>query len=157
VRRVHDWTIQVLTARLTLTWRSHPIVCRHRCVPVPAAMASKTELTELNQRATAGGAAARYALAELLEAGDGVVQDYAAALHLLRLAAVQGFAPAQWRLGSILSQTALANQFGVKVDRVAALRWLEAAAWQGHEEAMTAMACAYEYGFGTTADLATAA
>src|SRR5262249_12798541 len=88
---------------------------------------------------------------------DGVVQDYAAALHLLRLAAVQGFAPAQWRLGSILSQTALANQFGVKVDRVAALRWLEAAAWQGHEEAMTAMACAYEYGFGTTADLATAA
>jgi TPR repeat protein len=120
-------------------------------------MATPEEIAALAERAAAGDAAAQYAMGERHAAGDGVAQDRATALRLFRQAAIQGHAPAQWRLGTIMSPTGDAADYGLQPDSVAALRWLEAAAQQEHGDAMTLVAYAYELGLGTEVSPETAA
>jgi TPR repeat protein len=70
--------------------------------------------------------AAQYALGLMYELGQGVAQDYGAAVRWYRRAAVQGFAEAQNQLG-----LALARGLGVARDQAEPMRWLQLAAKQG--------------------------
>jgi len=120
-------------------------------------MATSADITDLQERAAAGDAAAQYALADRHETGEGVDQDFAAALKLFGEAAQQGHAAAQWRLGTILSPLGKAAGYGVAPDSIGALRWLEAAARQDHADAIALVAYAYEFGLGAAVNPATAA
>ena len=120
-------------------------------------MDSAAAIADLTERAAAGDAAAQYALADRHETGEGIAQDFAAALRLFGAAAEQGHAAAQWRLGTILSPMGKAESYGIAPDSLAALRWLEAAAGQNHADAMTLVAYAYEFGLGTAVNPAVAA
>ena len=61
---------------------------------------------------------------------QGLPQDYATALDWYQRAADQGFAPAQFNLGVLLSGTD-----GVPADYPTALQWYRKAALQGDAEA----------------------
>lgn len=120
-------------------------------------MTNAAEIAQLSEQAAAGDAAAQYALADRHETGEGVAQDFAAALRLFGQAAEQGHAAAQWRLGTILSPLGKAESYGIEPNSIAALRWLEAAARQDHGDAMTLVAYAHEFGLGTAVNPAAAA
>jgi TPR repeat protein len=66
----------------------------------------------------------------MFENGEGVAQDYAEAVRLYRLAAVQGHATAQYNFGYMFE-----NGLGVAQDRAEAIRWFRLAAAQGHSRA----------------------
>ena len=58
--------------------------------------------------------------------GQGVLQDYKEAVKLYRLAAEQGFAPAQYNLGAMYFEG-----LGVPQDHKEAVKWFRLAAKQG--------------------------
>jgi len=81
----------------------------------------------------------------------GLVQDYAPALALYRLAAAQGLDEAQHQLGYMYY-----IGWGVAADDAEALRWFHLAAAQGHPSALYMIALFYQYGRGVAADVAEA-
>ena len=70
----------------------------------------------------------------MYEVGDGVPQDYKEAVRLYRLAAEQGFAPAQYNLGAIYFEG-----LGVPQDHKEAEKWFRRSAEQGIARAQEAL------------------
>jgi TPR repeat protein len=92
----------------------------------------------------------QYALGKLYHLGRaGVVQNYAQAVALFRLAAAQNLDEAQFTLGYM---SYYGN--GVAQDYAEALRLFQLAAAQGHPEALYYVAKCHECGFGVTGNQA---
>ncbi len=89
----------------------------------------ESTLAALRLMAERGNAAAQVNLGAMLEAGDGVDRDSAAAVKWYRAAARQGLADAQTRLGLMY-----ARGEGVPQDEVEALAWFILAANGGDED-----------------------
>src|SRR5206468_12564578 len=83
--------------------------------------------------ADAGKAEGEYHLGVLLENGQGMTQDYAAAARWYHAAAEQGFALAQYSLGYMYERG-----LGVPQDNVQAHLWYNLAAAQGNADAAQA-------------------
>lgn len=79
--------------------------------------------------------------------GEGVTQDYAAALVWLNLAANQGYSIAQFNLGAMYD-----NGEGVDQDFSEAFNWYELAARQGHTVAQFNIGAMYSNGEGVDQD-----
>jgi hypothetical protein len=77
------------------------------------------------------------------EQGDGVEQDYAAALGWYRKAAEQGYAAAQLAVGNMYYRGR-----GVAQDKKEAIAWFQRAADQGNASAQHNLASAYYFGDG---------
>ena len=73
--------------------------------------------------------------------GRGMSQDYSEALHWLKLAASQAYAPAQTNIGAMY-----ANGHGVTQDDKEALRWFRLAAAQGNPLAQHHLGLMYDEG-----------
>ena len=84
----------------------------------------------LEEAADQGHAQAQCSLGVVYEQGQGVAQDYSAAMKWYRMAADQGDAQAQYNLGVMYYQGQ-----GVPQNISEALRWLYKAQVQGHERA----------------------
>lgn len=67
----------------------------------------------------------------IFEHGDGVPEDYLEALRWYKLAADQGFASAQFKMGFMYN-----SGKGVKCNYPEAMRWLKLAAEQGDATAL---------------------
>ena len=80
--------------------------------------------------------------------GQGVEADLEQAFYYFRLAADQGHADAQNRVGLMYDEGR-----GVAVDDVEAIRWYERAAEQGLAVAFNNLGLMYEYGEGVDRDL----
>ena len=100
---------------------------------------------ELQQRAAQGDVQAQLQLGLLYAKGEGVRQDYAAALKWYRLAAAQGNAQAEFSLGVLY-----AKGEGVAQDEAAALKWYHLAAAQGNAEAELNLGLLYATGQGVS-------
>lgn len=88
-------------------------------------------------------------------AHDGLVDDggaFSDAVHWYRMAADQGHAPAQFRLGELYE-----NGDGVPKDAAEAFRWYRRAAEQGFARAQFNLGGAYQRGIGTAANAEEAA
>ena len=81
-----------------------------------------------------GIAQAQYILGVMYENGQGVAQDYSAAMKWYRMAADQGHAQAQCNLGVMYYEGQ-----GVPQNTSQALRWLHKAQAQGDERAKQAI------------------
>jgi TPR repeat protein len=90
----------------------------------------ESEFAKIQIAAEQGNAQAQHNLGVMYADGQGVKQDYAAAVQWFEKAAKQGIAQAQTNLG-VLYETGQ----GVKQDYAAARRWYEQAAGQGFVEA----------------------
>ena len=112
------------------------------CVPVQA---QTPEIDEARLRAEAGDAEAQYTIG--LTYDMGVPQDNAEAVRWYRLAADQGFASAQYRLG-----TMHLRGFGVPQDDAEGVRWYRLAADQSYVPALTNLGNMYETGEGVVQD-----
>ncbi len=91
---------------------------------------SGLSIQELEQRVSAGDVKAQAELGARYGRGEGVKQDYAKALELLRAAAAKNDASAQFYLG-----TAYSTGLGVERNESQAVLWYDMAARQGHGEA----------------------
>ena len=99
--------------------------------------------------AKSGRADAQYHWAVCQLSGDGGPERLAAAVALLRLAAAQHHAAAQFELGNCL-----ANGIGVaEPDMVGAAKWYTAAADKAHGMATSALADCFQRGTGVTCNL----
>jgi S1-C subfamily serine protease len=78
-------------------------------------------------------------------------RDYATAVKWYRLAAEQGYAPAQSSLGALYN-----NGWGVPKDYKTAMKWWKLAAEQGYASAQKNLGLMYEYGWGVPQDYKTA-
>ena len=118
-----------------------------------AAAAARPILPEkLETALKAGDPRASYDAASRLVSGNSPPADLKAAAQLYQLAAAKGFAPAQYRLGSMYEKG-----IGVDKDVAMAKTWYERAAGKGNIKAMHNMAVLYAEGaFGGKADYATA-
>lgn len=83
---------------------------------------SPADMEQLRQSARAGDAQALFSLADRYERGKSVEQDLSMTAALMRLAALRGYAEAQYRLG-----LALVGGVGVGMDLAAGYRWLSLA------------------------------
>jgi len=95
-----------------------------------------------------GDAFSRFKLAVMYRKGQGVQQDYKAALKWNRLAAEQGFAKAQNNLGVMYSRGD-----GVTQDYIEAVKWYRLAAEQGYDIAQSNLGIMYDNGFGVSRDI----
>jgi ankyrin repeat protein len=97
----------------------------------PAAKTSATKgLSEPEQRARQGDAAAQYTLGKMYADGNGVPYDYRKAVEWYRKAADQGYAEAQYSLGKMYE-----HGLDVPRDGRKAVEWYRKAAAQGNEYA----------------------
>ena len=101
--------------------------------------------------ANQGSATARFNLGLMYYTGQGVPQDYAAAINWYRKAADQGNAAAQGNLGLMY-----ANGQGVPQDYAAAINWYRKAADQGDAAAQDSLGLMYYTGQGVPQDYAAA-
>ena len=97
--------------------------------------------TRLKKAAEKGNAEAQFELGRIYGNGDGVPQDYQAAIGWLEKAATQNHAKAQESLGSIY-----ANGVGVKQDFPTARSWYLQAARNGLGSAQYLVATMYRFG-----------
>lgn len=112
-----------------------------------------TAVDSLRQQAEAGDAIAQTALATVYLAGlGGVARDDAEAARWTRLAADQGFAPAEYDL-ALLYYTGR----GLPKDDSESARWLQRAADKGVAPAQNNLALLYATGQGVEKDLSKAA
>jgi localization factor PodJL len=118
-----------------------------------AAVAARPALPEkLEAALKAGDPRATYDTAARLITPDSPPADLKAAAQLYQLAAAKGFAPAQYRLGSMYEKG-----IGVDKDIAMAKTWYERAAAKGNVKAMHNMAVLYAEGaIGGKPDYATA-
>ncbi|TCL75545.1 peptidoglycan-binding protein [Rhizobium sp. BK251] len=117
-------------------------------IVVPAAI----EPTTLADAARGGDPVAFFEIATRFSEGRGVAADAKQAASWYQLAADKGFAPAQYRMGSIYEK---GN--GAERDTAKAKHYYELAANQGNASAMHNLAVLYASGTGGAADFATAA
>jgi len=112
-----------------------------------------TAVDTLRQQADAGDAIAQTALATVYLAGlGGVAKDDAEAVRWTRMAADQGFPPAEYDL-ALLYYTGR----GVTKDDAESARWLQRAADKGVPPAQNNLALLYATGQGVPKNMATAA
>ncbi len=109
-------------------------------------------LAALRARAQAGNASAQHQLGrhyyyEYDRFLGRRQEDLAQAVHFWRMAALQGHARSQVRLGDCHSQG-----WGMKVDLVTALHWYRKAAAQGDADAQMALCAVFEFGVGVPVD-----
>jgi len=105
-------------------------------------------LDALRDAADGGDAGAQFELGARHAAGDGVAQDWAAALRWFTRAAEAGTAAAQHNLAVIHERGR-----GVDPDPVEAVRWYEKAALQGYVPSQFNLAMAHARGAGTPRDM----
>jgi TPR repeat protein len=105
-------------------------------------------LQALRGAAERGDATAQFELGARHAAGDGVDQDWAAALAWFRRAAEAGGAAAQHNL-AVLHERGR----GTEPDPVEAVRWYEMAALQGYRPSQFNLAVAHARGAGTPRDM----
>jgi localization factor PodJL len=105
-------------------------------------------LQALREAAERGDATAQFELGARHAAGDGVDQDWAAALAWFRRAAEAGGAAAQHNL-AVLHERGR----GTEPDPVEAVRWYEMAALQGYRPSQFNLAVAHARGAGTPRDM----
>lgn len=99
------------------------------------------EISDLQEKATAGDTTAQLRLARAYDTGDGVSEDQEKATEWCRKAASQGNAEAQ----NLLGIRYLQGQ-GVATDKNQALAWFHKAAFQGNGDAMFNLGAAYYNG-----------
>jgi TPR repeat protein len=102
---------------------------------------SETLVEEVEEK----DAKVQYVLGVRYALGDGVIQDYKAAVKWYRLSAEQGFADAQFNLG-----VSYARGEGVTRDHKEAAKWYRLAAEQGIAEAQFNFGLGYDNGSGGT-------
>lgn len=102
---------------------------------------------EFEALAETGNVAAQYNLAQMYRHGQGVTQDYPAAIAWYKKAAGAGLSSAQ----NNLAQMHMEGK-GVAVDHATAVRWWRRAALQDHVGAQFNLAAAYHKGLGTAAE-----
>lgn len=109
---------------------------------------TKTEaFTNCKKLAGQGDVQAQFFLGLIYHSGDGVTQDYQAAVEWYRKAAEQGHADAQEYLGGMYQ-----SGEGVTQDYQAAVKWYRKAAEQEHAEAQSNLGVMYANGEGVTQD-----
>lgn len=106
-------------------------------------------VTELRQKAEAGDASAQYELGDRYTSAEGVSQNFVEAAKWFRLAAEQGHARAQHRLGILYADGDLLR---VGKDAVEAAKWFRRAADQGIDEAQYNLGAMYARGEGVPKD-----
>jgi len=102
---------------------------------------------EFASLAEAGNVAAQYNIAQMYRYGQGVPQDYAAALAWYEKAAEAGLSSAQNNLGHMLAEGK-----GTAIDYARAVAWWRRAAMQDHVSAQFNVGTAYHRGIGGDAD-----
>jgi len=106
-----------------------------------------TALREWTPLAEQGYAPAQFNLGLMYDKGEGVLQDYNAAVAWYTLAAAQGNANAQFNLGLMYDKGE-----GVLQDYKTAVKWYTLAAEQGYASAQTNLAILYAKGDGVIKD-----
>jgi hypothetical protein len=104
-------------------------------------------LEDLRSCGEQGDAYAQFNLGAMYANGQGVPEDYVAAVRWYRLAAEQGYAQAQLYLGMMY-----ANGEGVPEDDAEAVRWFRLAAEQGYQSAQFQLGYLYANGEGVPED-----
>ena len=110
----------------------------------------RLDIIDLETRAERGDPAAQYALGMIYVAGDGVAADPARARQWMHESAEQGYAPAQYELGSFYTLE------GPQQDFTRAADWLRRAAEQNYLRAQTSLGMLYAAGRGVEQDFAEA-
>lgn len=108
-------------------------------------------LAEQRVKAEAGDPVARFKMAGFYARGEGVAQDLVEAARWLKLAAQQGYAPAQNNLAVCYSTGA-----GVPKDQAKAIEWIRKSAEQGYARAQCYLGLSYAKGEGVPKDQAQA-
>jgi len=106
------------------------------------------DYSECQKKAEHGDPIAQWIMCNMYYYGDGVPQNYAESARWCHMAATQGYADAQARLGRIYSE----EGFGVEQDMVESARWWRMAAEQGLPGAQEATAANYFGGEGVPKD-----
>ena len=106
---------------------------------------------KLTDKAQQGDEDAQFNLGVLYEQGQGVMQDYAKAIHWYEKSAKQNDAEAQGRLG-VLYQYGK----GVPQDYAKAAYWYKKSAGHGNADAQRALGYLYEQGLGVSQDMSAA-
>ncbi|KAF9328213.1 hypothetical protein BGZ91_001103 [Linnemannia elongata] len=123
---------------------------QHRASQVPAAVISK-DITHTIFKANFGDEDAQVALGDMYKDGNGVPQDYQAAMDWYLRAAEQGNADAQRKVGVLY-----VYGLGVKQDYSTALIWYLKSADQGNAQAQSNIGLFYRFGQGVPLDYAEA-
>ncbi len=105
------------------------------------------QIEDLKRYAETGNAAAQNILGNRYYAGQGIEQDFSAALNCYSAAAEQQYAPGQYNLGYMFE-----HGKGVKQDYGEAFYWYTLSAEQGYDVAQNNLALLYELGYGTAQD-----
>ena len=113
----------------------------------PAAGATASQFDQALALAQQGNVSAQYNLGVMYTQGQGVAQDYAAAVSWYRKAADQGNAEAQNNLGAMY-----VNGQGVAKDLAAAISWYRKAADQGNASAQYNLGVMYGNGQSVAQD-----
>lgn len=116
--------------------------------PPSAEMTARANFRALSERAAAGGAAARYALAQAYRNGEGVTADLPVAAGWYAKAARQGHLDAQFRLGLLYE----AGEGIVPDYRRAARLYRQAGGLGNHPGAQFAIGRLYYHGLGVAPD-----
>lgn len=107
----------------------------------------KAAFEEFLTLAESGHVSAQSTVGVMYYNGEGITQDYAAALVWLNLAANQGYSVAQFNLGAMYD-----NGEGVEQDFAEAFKWYQQAARQGHSAAQFNLGAMYSNGDGVEQD-----
>lgn len=116
--------------------------------PAPASRQPADPLDALRLAAERGEASAQFELGARHAGGEGVPQDWAAALAWFRRAAAAGIGAAQHNLAVLLERGR-----GTAPDPVEAIRWYEKAALQGYGPSQFNLAAAHARGVGIPRDM----
>jgi TPR repeat protein len=131
-----------------------PAFLRVLAILCPAAVTGCSHnLAELRQKAELGEAEAQYSLGEKHRKGDGVPQSYAEAVQWYRMAALQGYAPAQYELAFAHTH----GLGGAPQDLKLALELLRNSGESGYREAHYALGVRHYSGWGARQDHVAAA
>ena len=121
--------------------------CGEREAEKRACPLHRHEFDQVQEKAEASNPQAQTVMASCYELGRNVKPSRAETIHWLRLAADQGYAPAEYELGRIYLYGR-----GIPADYQQALLWEKKAALQGERDAQRDLAFMYERGLGVQAD-----
>jgi len=108
-----------------------------------------SDFSDCLEKAKAGDPISQLNLVHYYCGNDGVERDDEAMLKYCRMAADQGFAPAQWHLGYMYER---GTPSIVSKDYELAAKWYRLAAEQGNAHALHALGGLYKKGYGVTQD-----
>ena len=118
--------------------------------PTEETSGGRLDPAEIQTRAEMGEPAAQYALGKIYMTGDDVEADLSSAWQWIRKSAEQGYAPAQYELGSFYTLKGPQQNFAEAAD------WLHRAAKQNYLHAQTSLGMLYAAGRGVGQDFAQA-